>query len=90
MGRASLALLALLLPVRVSDVATQSRMIVGRVTDEFGQRWVDLARYGKLLELPRDQPTHRIWPALPFAQTECNFRQAENLTGCPAGGESGI
>jgi starch-binding outer membrane protein, SusD/RagB family len=57
---------------------------------EFGHRWVDLARYGKLLTLPRDQPTHRIWPALPFDQTECDFRRADNLSGCPAGGEGGI
>lgn len=57
---------------------------------EFGHRWVDLARYGKLLTLPRDAPTHRIWPALPFDETECNFRRAENLSGCPIGGEGGI
>jgi hypothetical protein len=57
---------------------------------EFGHRWVDLTRYNKLLTLPRDQPTHRIWPALPFDETECNFRRSENLTGCPVGGEGGI
>lgn len=57
---------------------------------EFGHRWVDLARYGKLLTLPRDQATHRIWPALPFDETECNFRRAANLSGCPVGGEGGI
>jgi hypothetical protein len=57
---------------------------------EFGHRWVDLSRYGMLLTLPRDDPSHRIWPALPFDQTECNFRVSENLTGCPPAGEIGI
>ena len=57
---------------------------------EFGHRWVDLARYGMLTTLPKDDPTHRIWPALPFSETECNFRRDENLTGCPPGGEVGI
>ncbi|MSR05707.1 MAG: RagB/SusD family nutrient uptake outer membrane protein [Gemmatimonadetes bacterium] len=57
---------------------------------EFGHRWVDLARYGKLLTLPRDQPTHRIWPSLPFDIGECDFRRDQNLAGCPLGGEGGI
>ncbi len=57
---------------------------------EFGHRWVDLARYGKLLTLPRDQPTHRIWPSLPFDSGECDFRRADNLAGGPVGGEGGI
>jgi hypothetical protein len=57
---------------------------------EFGHRWVALSRYGKLLTLPRDQPTHRIWPSLPFDQTECDFRRSENLAGCPLAGEGGI
>lgn len=57
---------------------------------EFGHRWVDLARYGKLLTLPRDQATHRIWPSLPFDIGECDFRRDQNLAGCPLGGEGGI
>jgi hypothetical protein len=49
---------------------------------EFGHRWVDVRRYDKLATLPKDDPTHRLWQRLPFSLSECNFRQAENLSGC--------
>ncbi len=38
---------------------------------EGGHRWIDLRRYGKLSELPRDLPEHKIISRFPLPQAEC-------------------
>jgi starch-binding outer membrane protein, SusD/RagB family len=38
---------------------------------EGGHRWIDLRRYNKLGELPRDLPTHKIISRFPLPQAEC-------------------
>ncbi len=38
---------------------------------EGGHRWIDMRRYGKLNELPRDLPTHKIISRFPLPQAEC-------------------
>jgi hypothetical protein len=38
---------------------------------EGGHRWVDMRRYGKLSELPKYAPNHRIYPYWPLAQADC-------------------
>ena len=39
-----------------------------------GHRWVDLRRYGRLGELPLDQPSHIRIAAIPVPQAECDAR----------------
>lgn len=38
---------------------------------EGGNRWIDMRRYGKLNELPRDLPTHKVMSRFPLPQAEC-------------------
>ena len=38
---------------------------------EGGHRWIDMRRYGKLDELPRDLPTHKVMSRFPLPQAEC-------------------
>lgn len=42
---------------------------------EYGHRWVDARRYGRLVQLPRVLPTHRIFPLVPLPMAECNARR---------------
>lgn len=42
--------------------------------DEYGHRWVDLRRYGRLATLEKALPTHRIFPVVPIPVDECNQR----------------
>ncbi len=44
---------------------------------EYGHRWVDLRRYGRLGILPKFAPTHRIYPIVPLPADECNQRKPE-------------
>ena len=39
-----------------------------------GHRWIDLRRYGRLNELPLDQPSHIRVAAIPVPQAECDAR----------------
>lgn len=44
---------------------------------EYGHRWVDLRRYGRLGELQKTLPTHRIFPIVPIPVDECNQRNPQ-------------
>ena len=44
---------------------------------EYGHRWVDMRRYGRLGTLPRFTPAHRIYPIVPLPADECNQRKPE-------------
>ena len=41
---------------------------------EGGHRWFDMRRWGRLAQLPRDLPSHRIFSRLPLPLAECNAR----------------
>ncbi len=41
---------------------------------EYGHRWFDLRKYGRLAELPKALPAHRIFPVVPLPSDECNQR----------------
>jgi hypothetical protein len=41
---------------------------------EYGHRWVDMRRYGRLNQLEKMLPTHRIFPLVPLPQQECLSR----------------
>ncbi len=38
---------------------------------EYGHRWVDMRRYGRLAQLEKMLPTHRIFPLVPLPLSEC-------------------
>lgn len=44
---------------------------------EYGNRWVDLRRYGRLAQLPKFAPTHRIYQIVPLPADECNQRSPQ-------------
>lgn len=44
---------------------------------EYGHRWVDMRRYGRLNELPKFSSTHRIYPLVPLPADECNQRSPQ-------------
>ena len=39
-----------------------------------GHRWIDLRHYGKLLTMPRDVSTHKIFSRFPLPRAECIIR----------------
>ena len=41
---------------------------------EYGHRWVDMRRYGRLAQLEKMLPTHKIYPLVPFTLAECLAR----------------
>ncbi len=45
--------------------------------DEYGHRWVDLRRYGRLASLEKALPNHRIFPVVPIPLDECNQRSPQ-------------
>jgi len=49
---------------------------------EYGHRWVDARRYGRLGELRKQLPTHRVFPRVPIPVDECNQRLAAPPRGC--------
>ena len=54
--------------------------------DEYGHRWVDLRRYGRLATLEKALPSHKIFPLVPIPVDECNQRSPQpkgcvNVTG---------
>ena len=50
--------------------------------DEYGHRWVDLRRYGRLATLEKALPNHRIFPVVPIPVDECNQRLSAPPKGC--------
>jgi len=44
---------------------------------EYGHRWVDMRRYGRLASLPKFAATHRIYPLVPLPADECNQRNPQ-------------
>ncbi len=44
---------------------------------EYGHRWVDMRRYGRLAQLPKFAPTHRIYQIVPLPADECNQRSPQ-------------
>ncbi|MDB4891731.1 MAG: hypothetical protein JWL61_3586 [Gemmatimonadetes bacterium] len=44
---------------------------------EYGHRWVDLRRYGRLATLEKALPTHKIFPVVPIPIDECNQRNPQ-------------
>jgi hypothetical protein len=42
--------------------------------NEYGHRWVDMRRYGRLAQLPKALPTHKIFDIVPIIIDECNQR----------------
>jgi hypothetical protein len=54
---------------------------------EWGHSWVDRRHYNKLLTLPRDAASHRIFDILPYESNEC-FARSQAPRGCT--GVSGL
>jgi hypothetical protein len=50
---------------------------------EGAHRWVDMRRYGRLAQLPKELPTHTIFPYLQFPVDECTPRNPQPA-GCTA------
>jgi hypothetical protein len=50
--------------------------------DEYGHRWVDVRRYGRLATLEKALPSHKIFPVVPIPVDECNQRLAQPPKGC--------
>jgi len=44
---------------------------------EYGHRWVDARRYGRLAQLPKALESHRIFPVVPIPVDECSQRSPE-------------
>lgn len=44
---------------------------------EYGHRWVDMRRYGRLTQLPKALPSHRIFSLVPLPLDECNQRNPQ-------------
>lgn len=55
---------------------------------EYGHRWVDARRYGRLAQLPRVLPAHRIWRWIPLPIDECNQRDPAPQPACST--ENGV
>ena len=49
---------------------------------EYGHRWVDMRRYGRLAQLEKMLPTHKIFPLVPILIDECNQRLTTPPKGC--------
>jgi hypothetical protein len=49
---------------------------------EYGHRWVDLRRYGRLNTLEKALPSHRVFPIVPIPVDECNQRSGAVPRGC--------
>lgn len=41
---------------------------------EYGHRWHDMRRYGRLNQLPKALPSHLVYPIVPLPSDECNQR----------------
>lgn len=49
---------------------------------EQGVRWIDARRFGRLATLPKYQPSHKIFPYVPFPADECAARASNAPVGC--------
>ncbi|MES2521261.1 MAG: RagB/SusD family nutrient uptake outer membrane protein [Gemmatimonadota bacterium] len=49
---------------------------------EYGHRWVDSRRYGRLGDLRKQLATHRVFPLVPIPVDECSQRTAAPPRGC--------
>lgn len=49
---------------------------------EYGHRWVDMRRYGRLNQLEKLLTTHKIFPLVPIPVNECNQRLVNAPKGC--------
>lgn len=55
----------------VSEILYQRRY---SLLFEYGHRWHDMRRYGRLAQLPKALATHLIFPIVPLPADECNQR----------------
>ncbi len=44
---------------------------------EYGHRWVDARRYGRLDQLPKALPSHKVFPRVPIPADECSQRNPQ-------------
>lgn len=44
---------------------------------EYGHRWIDMRRYGRLNQLPKALATHKVFPIVPLPLDECNQRNPQ-------------
>ena len=56
---------------------------------EIGTVWLDMRHYGKILQIPRYDPTFKLFDIFPIPQAECEVR-GFNTKGCFQGGYRGI
>ncbi len=56
---------------------------------EFGTVWLDMRHYGKILQIPRYDPTFKLFDVFPIPQSECEIR-GYTTKGCFAGGYAGL
>lgn len=86
--RASAGSLPALAPFADANAAVTALLYERRYSLLFeGHRWFDVRRYGRLLTLPLDLPTHFRVSVMPVPQAECVFRNtlptALRGPGCP-------
>jgi hypothetical protein len=70
------------LPDYTGDLVTQ--ILYNRAYSlfyEYGHRWFDARRYGRLASLPKVLSTHRLFPLVPVPSAECNAR-GQQPRGC--------
>ena len=48
---------------------------------EYGHRWIDMRRYGRLDQVEKVLATHRIFPIVPLPQQEC-LQRGNSPRGC--------
>lgn len=69
-----------LAPIAASAIDTNDKFITELLLQRRysllweGHRWVDVRRFGRLLTLPKDLPSHFIHEQQPIPQAECLFR----------------
>ena len=56
---------------------------------EFGTVWLDMRHYGKILQIPRYDPTFKLFDVFPIPQSECEIRGYETK-GCFKSGYAGL
>ena len=56
---------------------------------EFGTVWLDMRHYGKILQIPRYDPTFKLFDVFPIPTTECEIRGYQTK-GCFQGGYAGL
>jgi hypothetical protein len=56
---------------------------------EFGTVWLDMRHYGKILQIPRYDPTFKLFDVFPIPQSECEIR-GYTTKGCFKSGYAGL